>query len=148
MVNRTFLNVPFLSTWILSLWNKPFLPLAWVAYKLFIFFYGKKYWNPSTSFSHHSRYQLVHCHSENREYLRHLLLQVKSLFLLCIPLFLLDCNAGCQDFWWQERVFHSHWLIKTAIIQLYSFFHSKPLALQLRNILYYTNHNDLSTMAV
>jgi len=107
----------------------------------------KKCWNPSTSFSHHS---IILCTVILRtgQNLIRVLLPVKSLFFLCVPPFLLDCTAGCQDFWRQERVFHSHGLIKTVIIQLYSFFHSKPLAVQLRNILYYINHDDLSTLTV
>jgi hypothetical protein len=33
-----------------------------------------------------------------QEYLGRVLLPVKSLFFLCVPLSLLDCIAGCQDF--------------------------------------------------
>jgi len=148
IVSRTILHVPFLSTWILSLWNKPFLPKAWVAFKLFVFIWQKNAEIPLKVSV--ITLAIIFCTVILRtgENLRRVLLPVKSLFFLCVPPFLLDCTAGCQDFWRQERVFHSHGLIKTVIIQLYSFFHAKPLAVQLRSILYYTNHDDLSTLAV
>ena len=97
---------------------------------------GKTYSNPSTSFSHHSRYYLVHCHPANSGIFQTRSVASKVVIFPVRSSLLTALHCGMSRFLTTRTTLYSNGLIKTVIIQSYSSFHSRPLAVQLHNILY------------